>query len=110
MAGDSQQLCDGTRLIKSYTLLELYAPFKSVFSVEGDVDEELFVSVMVLPWRRYQFYVTAVNQIGESDLSDAASSAQCVTPATTPNRNPDNVCSRLPATKRLVIVWTVTAK
>jgi len=78
--------------------------------VEGDVDKELFASVLVLPWRRYQFYMTAVNQLGESDLSDAASSAQCVTPARTPNRNPDNVCSRLRATKQLVIVWEVTVK
>jgi len=75
--------------------------------VEQDLDDELFATVLVLPWRRYQFYVTAVNQLGESDLSEAASAAQCTTPATAPSRNPDNVCSELRAAKQLVIVWEV---
>jgi len=79
--------------------------YKSVFSE----DEEIFETVLVLPWRRYQFYVSAVNQLGESDLSEAASAAQCVTPAMAPSRNPRNVCSSLRANKQLVIVWEVTS-
>jgi len=73
-----------------------------------ELDNELFASVLVLAWRRYQFYMTAVNQLGESELSEPASAAQCVTPASAPSRNPSNVCTRLQANKQLVIVWQVT--
>jgi len=68
----------------------------------------MFATVLVLPWRRYQFYMTAINDIGESDLSEPASQSQCVTPATAPSRNPNGVCSSLRAAKQLVIVWEVS--
>jgi len=68
----------------------------------------MFATVLVLPWRRYQFYMTAINDIGESELSEPASQSQCVTPATAPSRNPNGVCSSLRAAKQLVIVWEVS--
>jgi len=52
--------------------------------------------------------VTAINELGESDLSESTSAAQCEAEAAAPSRNPDNVCSRLQAPKQLVIVWEVT--
>ena len=75
---------------------------------EGDVDEDLFATVVVLAWRRYEFYVSAVNELGESELSAAVTSARCLTAATAPSRNPRDVCSRLDAPKQLVITWQVT--
>jgi len=75
---------------------------------EDDVDEDLFATVVVLAWRRYEFYVSAVNELGESELSAAVTSARCLTAATAPSRNPRDVCSRLDAPKQLVITWQVT--
>ena len=72
-----------------------------------DIIDDLFATVMVLPWRRYQFYMSAVNELGESDLSEAVSEAECETPATEPSRNPASVCSRLDAPRQLVITWQV---
>ena len=72
------------------------------------MDEDLFATVVVLAWRRYEFYVSAVNELGESELSAAVTSARCLTAATAPSRNPRDVCSRLDAPKQLVITWQVT--
>jgi len=71
------------------------------------VEQDGFATVVVRPWRRYQFYVSSVNELGESDLSEAESLSQCVTPAAVPSTNPSDVCSRLEAPKKLVIVWEV---
>ena len=75
---------------------------------EQDYEEEFFANVRVLPWRHYQFYVSAVNQLGESDLSEPASAAECITPPWRPKRNPRGVCSSLRASRQLVIVWQVS--
>ena len=79
-----------------------------VKSADDELDEDLFASVLVRPWRLYQFYVSAINGLGESELSEPVSLAQCVTPATAPSRNPRNVCSELRAPRQLVIVWDVS--
>ena len=81
----------------------------SVFSTVDNLDEDLFANVRIQPWRRYQFYMSAINELGESDLSEAVSEAQCVTPATVPSRNPNGVCSSLRQPKQLVITWEVTS-
>lgn len=67
----------------------------------------MFVSLRVKRWRQYQFYVTAMNELGESELSQSTSAAQCVTSASRPTRNPHDVCSRLDSPRTLVIVWQV---
>ena len=79
-----------------------------VRSSDEELEEDLFATVRVRPWRLYQFYVSAINELGESELSEPLLVAQCETPATAPSRNPRNVCSELRAPRQLVIVWDVS--
>ena len=71
----------------------------------------LTVGVPAKPWVKYEFYVVARNSLGLSDKTgeDAhGEPAVCVTPETAPQRNPDDVCTRLGRPNQLVIVWKVS--
>ena len=60
--------------------------------------------VPVLPWMKYFFTVLAVNQIGQSDVSELV---YCTTPETAPFEHPRNVCTQARLSNQLVIVWQV---
>jgi len=67
-------------------------------------------SILSLWYTVRRFYVVARNALGPSEKASQANDgtpAVCQTPQTAPERNPQDVCTRLGRPHQLVIVWKV---
>jgi len=97
-APDPEQLIVGSRLVARG---QRSSPGTTVSAV-----------IVTRPWVEYEFYVVAINALGESEKASQSNDdtpAVCQTPQTAPRRNPEDVCTRLGRANQLVIVWKVNS-